>query len=73
MSRCFTSDQPVGVGIRQRAQQHGLDHGEERGVGADAEREREHDGGREAGLASEDAQGVSQIAQDHGVPFLSGR
>ena len=34
-------DQPIGVRIRQRPQQHGVDDAEHRGVGADAERQRQ--------------------------------
>ena len=39
-------DQAVLVAIGQRPQQHAPDHGEDGGVGADAEREREDDGDR---------------------------
>ena len=33
------SDKPIRTGIRQRAEQHGMDDAEDGGVGADAERE----------------------------------
>ena len=40
-------DQPVLVAIDQRPQQHAADQREDGGVGADAERQREHDGDRQ--------------------------
>ena len=49
--RLVHHDQVFAVGIRQRPQQQLIDDGEDRGVGADAEREREDDGKREAGAA----------------------
>ena len=36
-------DQAVAVAVRQRLEQHAADDAEDRGVGADAEREGEHD------------------------------
>ena len=36
--------------VGQRLQQHRVDHAEDRGVGADAERERQHGHGREGGM-----------------------
>ena len=45
--------QPVRLGERQRAEQHAVDHREDRAVGADAEGQREHDGKGEAGGAPE--------------------
>jgi hypothetical protein len=44
--------QAIRVWIRQRPQQHGVHDGEERGGGADAERKREYDDQRKAGLFS---------------------
>ena len=41
-------DQTIFVAIDQRPQQHAADHAEDRRVGADAERERDHDGGGQA-------------------------
>ena len=41
-------DQTIFVAIDQRPQQHAADHAEDRGVGADAERERDHDRGGQA-------------------------
>ena len=39
-------DQPVFVAIGERPQQHAADHAEDRGVGADAERQGQHHGER---------------------------
>ena len=48
--RSAEADHPRLVGVRQRLQQHAVDHGEDGHVGADAERQR-HDGHqRESGL-----------------------
>ena len=57
-------DQPVFVAIDQRAQQHAADDAEDRGVGADAERERDHDGGGEALGAPQRAQGDAHVAAE---------
>ena len=43
----------VGVRVRQRAQEHGVDDGEHGDVGADAERERQQRRDGEGGLAHE--------------------
>src|SRR5437867_475515 len=40
--------QPLGVGIRQRPQQNPVNDAEDRGVGADAESERQNEGQRKA-------------------------
>ncbi len=42
-------DDPIGVRIRQRPQQHGVDDAEHRGVGADAERQRQDGDHRKRG------------------------
>ncbi|MDP7340395.1 MAG: hypothetical protein QGI10_04785 [Vicinamibacterales bacterium] len=42
-------DQPVRLGERQRTEQHAVDETEDRRVGADPERQRQHDGRCEAG------------------------
>ena len=56
--------EPVGVAIRQRLEQHRAHDAEDRGVRADAERERDdHDGG-EAGGRPETAPGVAEIEQE---------
>ena len=53
----------AGVGIGERVEQHAVDDGEERGVRADAEREGEHGGRREAGRLEQHANRVAQIVQ----------
>ena len=49
-------DQPIFVAIDERPQQHAADDAEDGGVGADAERERDDDGEREALGAQQRAQ-----------------
>ena len=50
------------VRVRQRAQQHGVDHAEDRGAGADAERDR-HGGDRgEPQVLAQSARGVGEIS-----------
>src|SRR4029453_3051458 len=55
--------QVVALWIRERAQQYLIDDGEDGGVGANAEREREHGGNREARAASKPAAHVPRITQ----------
>ena len=54
-------DEPVGVGERERLEQDRVHHREDRGVGADAERERGDGGEGEAGAAAQRAQRVTQV------------
>ena len=56
-------DETVGVGVRQRADQHRVDGAEHRGVDADAERERGDGDGRERGIAPDLAQAVADVAR----------
>ena len=49
-------DEAILAAIDQRAQQHAADHAEDRGVGADAEGEGDHDGGGQALGAQEGAE-----------------
>ena len=51
--------------IRQRAQQRRVDHGEDRDVGADAERQRQDRRDREAALAHQQAQRVTDVVEEH--------
>ena len=51
-------DQPIAVAVGQRLEQHAADDAEDRGVGADAERQRDHDHRGERGAVSQRAQGV---------------
>jgi len=48
---------PLGTFVRQWAQQHGINHAEDRCVGPDAERQREHGHGDEAGVLQQLAEG----------------
>ena len=64
-------DEIVGVRIRQRPQQHGLDDGEHRGVGADAERQRQDGGDREQRLPAEQTNTVPQVVEHAHHAFLS--
>ena len=54
-------DQAIFVAIDQRTEEHAADDAEDRGVGADAERERHHDGGGQALGAQERAQGEPHV------------
>jgi hypothetical protein len=54
----------VGLGIRERPQQHAIDHGVNRGVGADAQPERQNGSERESGILQEDANGVSEVSHN---------
>ena len=49
-ARCTLADvdQTVFVAVGQRLEQHAAHHAEDRGIGPDAERQREHDGDRQA-------------------------
>ena len=55
--------QPIAVGEGQRTEQDGVDGREDRAVGTDAERERQHDGGRKARSAAHAAQRETDVAQ----------
>src|SRR5690242_11819660 len=55
------SYQTIGIGVGQRAQQHGIHDAENGGVCADAEGEREHGDGGEGGTAAELAEGVAHV------------
>ena len=54
-------DQAIFVAIDERTEQHAADDAEDRGVGADAERERHHDGGGQALGTQERAQGEPDV------------
>ena len=55
------TDQLFRFAIRQRFEQHAVDHAEDCSVGTDAEREREHGDGGEAGVLQQLPEGKSQI------------
>ena len=52
------------VAHRQRAQHQRVDQAEDRGVGADAQRQREHDDQREPAIPGEHPDGVADVAPD---------
>ena len=49
--------------IRQRPQEHGVDHAEDGGVGADAEGERDDGDNAEGGRLDQHPDGVTEIGQ----------
>ena len=59
-------DQPIGLGEGQRAQDQRVDDAEDRDAGADAEAGDEDGERREAGVAPQDADGVTQILKELG-------
>src|SRR6185312_13924809 len=58
-------DQPIGVGIGERAQQQRAGDAENRGVGAHTEREREHRRRHETAVLRESAQRIPNIRREH--------
>ena len=50
-------------------QQYGINHGEHRGIHADAQRQRQHRHGREAGILAQLPKGVSQVLEKSGFQF----
>ena len=65
-------DEAVGVRERQRPKDDGVEHGEDRGRGADAEGEREDGGNRECRLPRESAERVADFAGHDTSPFRAG-
>ncbi len=62
--RVLEADELLGVRIRQRLDQHAIDHGEDRGVRADAQGQRQDDRKREPGTPPHAAHGLAQIAAE---------
>ena len=58
-------DELVGATDRQRAQQHRFDDREQRGVGANSERQRQHRGGGESRLHPKQPQRAAHILDEH--------
>ena len=58
--------QAIGRWERQRPQQHGVQHSEHRGAGADGEGQRQDRAGGEARAAAEAAQGVAKLEEHDG-------
>ena len=66
------SDEARRVGVRQGAQQRGIDHRKDRAVGSDPEGQGQHRRGREARTLAELAPSIAQILQQRthvGLPF----
>ena len=59
-------DDLIGLGKRQRPQQHGVDDREHRGIHADAKRQRQNRDGREAGILAQLAKCVAKILEESG-------
>src|SRR2546422_2910712 len=64
-------DEPVRSRVRQRLEQHGVDRAKDGRVGADAERERRHGHGGEAGGLGEDRKST-RLKSSHGYISYSG-
>ena len=72
--RSGNADELFGCGVRQRAQQHGIDDAEYRGVRGDAQRQRERGGSRKARSLAQRARAVPHVLEkcfDH-VDLRSG-
>ena len=54
----------VGIRIGKRPQQHAVDDAEDRAIGADAERQRQHHHYCEAGILAQHAPRVAQVAPE---------
>ena len=57
-------DEALAVRHRQALEERGVDQAEHRGVGADAERQRQHGGDRESRLLAQHPCGVAQIVEE---------
>ena len=65
---------PIGVRIRQRAHQRGVDDREDRGIGADAQRNRQQDHHRESRRLRQEPHGIAKILDQHvPTPFAPAR
>jgi hypothetical protein len=62
--------EPLRIGVRQRTQQHGVDHAEDGRAGADAERDRDGGHRRESQILAQSASRVVEIFKEcvHGSP-----
>ncbi len=65
-------DERVLVAVDERPEQHAAHDAEDGGIGADAQGQRQHDGGREAPGAGEGTDGVAKIRQEAHGRVLSG-
>src|SRR6185436_10567440 len=57
-------DQSVGLGKRQRLDQHGVDYAEDRHIGADAHTERQNGDQREARILEQHSRAVAHVLPD---------
>ena len=64
MTRLVSSAEAAGIAHGQRAQDQAIEDREQRRVRADAERERQHGDGREAGVPDDLADAVPQIVRE---------
>ena len=55
----------AGIGVGERAQEHAVNHAEDGGIGADAQRDGENNDGGEAGTFGERARAVAQVAEEN--------
>ena len=60
------ADQLIGVGIGQRLQQYAVDHAEDDGIGADADRQRDERDGGEEGRARQSAENLLELIAEVG-------
>ena len=61
-------DELLGMRVRQRIEEHGVDDGKQGSVGADAQSQGEDRDGREAGIFSQRAGSVAQVLQEFFEP-----
>jgi len=57
------SHELFGIGIRQRLNQHRIDHAENRSVGSNAQRQRDHGNQGEARFLDQHSRAVAQVLQ----------
>ena len=70
LGRLADVDQAVLVAVDQRPQQHAADDAEDRGVGADTQRQREDDGERQALGSGEGPKGELEVSQERHEPVV---
>ena len=56
--------EPIGAGVRQRAEEYGVDEAEDGGVGGDADRQCQQRRARERGAAAQRADAVADVARE---------
>jgi len=58
------NDEPLGLCVRQRAQEDGIDDAEHRGVRADTQRKSDDDDGAEARIPGTHPEGIAHVSPD---------